>query len=87
MPNKKVTVEGIVTPCDWDNKEFVKSVTISTNTEEEFIVDETGKGEELRGLIRQLVHVTGIVKECGQGKKMIRVKNYKVVDAFENNNL
>jgi len=78
--NGLITIRGIVTPVDWDEKGNVVATAISTHTEEEYLVINDSKGKELLNLIQEAVEVSGLVKELA-GTKIITVKhiiNWKI---------
>ena len=75
--NKSVTVMGIVVPVDWDEVGNPVVVAISTQNEQEFIIDDQNKiGKKMKGLLRQKIKVTGVLKETIQNQKKIRVRSY-----------
>jgi hypothetical protein len=55
----------------------VVAIGISTREEDEYIVDDEGKGAELKGLLRQEVEVFGEVRRRN-AKRFIKVTKYKV---------
>jgi len=56
------TLRGLVIPVAWDEKGNVMATVISTQNEEEYVVERSGKGEELFKLIRAEVEVRGVIK-------------------------
>jgi hypothetical protein len=64
---------------EWDKKGNVIAVAISTINEEEYVIDNNEKGEEMIKFIQKEVEVRGEVKEDEAGKKRIVVQNYKVI--------
>ena len=74
------TLRGLVVPVDWDDKGNVIATAISTHLEEEYLVDQNAWGEALLAFLRQRVKVSGsiIVKE--DGKKVITVKKYELLE-------
>ncbi|MCG6918210.1 MAG: hypothetical protein LJE89_11775 [Deltaproteobacteria bacterium] len=74
------TIRGLVVPVDWDDKGNVIATAISTHLEEEYLVDQNAWGEALLAFLRQRVKVSGsiIVKE--DGKKVITVKKYELLE-------
>ena len=73
-------MRGLVVPVDWDDKGNVIATAISTHLEEEYLVDQNAWGEALLAFLRQRVKVSGsiIVKE--DGKKVITVKKYELLE-------
>jgi hypothetical protein len=72
-----VTIEGIVIPVDWDEKGNMVALAVSTYLEDEYLIDQDEKGEELRAFIRQQVKVSGEVRKKG-GKKIIKVEDHNL---------
>jgi len=87
IENRKelITIRGIVTPVDWDEKGNVVATAISTHTEEEYLVINDSKGKELLNLIQEAVEVSGLVREL-VGIKITTVKhitNWKINKGHE----
>lgn len=87
IENRKrlITIRGIVTPVDWDEKGNVVATAISTHTEEEYLVINNSKAKELLNLIQEAVEVSGLVTEL-VGIKIITVKhitNWKINKSHE----
>ena len=84
MENKNIgsltTVRGLVIPVDWDDKGNVTATAISTHLEEEYLVDQDAWGEALLAFLRQRVKVSGSVVLKKDGKKVITVKKYEVLE-------
>ena len=74
------TVRGLVIPVDWDEKGNVTATAISTHLEEEFLVDQNAWGEALLAFLRQRVKVSGSVVQKEDGKKVITVNRYEVLE-------
>jgi hypothetical protein len=70
-----VTIKGVIIPVDWDRKGNVIAVAIATQDEDEYRIDERGKGKELLGFIREEIHASGEVTER-EGKKVIQIAKY-----------
>ena len=68
-----VRIQGIVVPIDWDDDGNVISVAIATHAEEEFLIRNSDKVEELKKLLRQEVEVQGEMSLDGS-QKVILVK-------------
>ena len=74
------TVRGLVIPVDWDDKGNVTATAISTHMEEEYLVDQNAWGEALMAFLRQKVKVSGSILVKEDGKKVITVKKYEVME-------
>jgi hypothetical protein len=68
---------GVIIPVEWDENGNVVVIAISTHGEEEYVIEDEGKGEELKALIRQEVEVFGEVRKR-DAKRFIKVTKYKV---------
>ena len=78
--SSRTTVRGLVIPVDWDDKGNVTATAISTHLEEEYLVDQDAWGEALLAFLRQRVKVSGSVALKKDGKKVITVKKYEVLE-------
>jgi hypothetical protein len=78
--NRTTTIKGLIIPVDWDEKGNVTSTAISTHLEEEYLVDDNARGEELIAFLRQRAKVSGFIIEKAKGKKVITVKHYEVLE-------
>ncbi len=67
-------IRGLIIPVAWDEKGNVLTVAVSTFDEDEYIVDRDKKGNQLIGLLREEVKVSG---EIGikDGVKTIKVRS------------
>jgi len=74
------TVRGLVIPVGWDDRGNVTATAISTHLEEEYLVDQDAWGEALLAFLRQRVKVSGSVVLKKDGKKVITVKKYEVLE-------
>ena len=72
-----VTIEGIVIPTNWDEKGNAIVTALFTYHEDEYLIDQDKKGEELLTFIRKQVKVSGEVRKQG-GKKIIKVNEYEL---------
>ena len=74
------TLRGLVVPVDWDDKGNVIATAISTHLEEEYLVDQDAWGEALLAFLRQRVKVSGSLGVTEDGKKVITVNKYEVLE-------
>lgn len=68
---------GVIIPVEWDENGNVAGIAISTHGEDEYVIEDEGKEEELKALIRQEVEVFGEARRR-DGKKYVKVTKYKV---------
>jgi hypothetical protein len=79
-------IAGIILPAQWDNDGNPTRISIHTNDENEYIVDYSGAGTELLNLIQKHVAVKGNLRERLDGRILIQVKSYTIIDEpFEYN--
>ena len=67
-----INIKGIIIPVNWDAKGNVIGMAIATHREEEYFIEDDGKGAKLISYLRQEVKITGILKNRG-GKKFIKI--------------
>jgi hypothetical protein len=79
---KMTMIRGVIIPMDWDEHGNVVRIAISSNDENEYLVEKGGKGSELLAFIRKEVEVGGVIKEEDH-RKVIMVKQYAVRKAEE----
>jgi hypothetical protein len=72
-------IRGLIIPVDWDEGGHVLAVAVSTFDEEEYLVEKDGKGDQLIGLLRKEVEVSGIIG-IRDGGKTITVKKYALIN-------
>ena len=75
MGDEPLTIKGIVIPVDWDKEGKVVAAAISTHDEDEYLIDNDYKGEELLHFVQEEVEVSGVAKK-NKDKKIITVQKY-----------
>ena len=75
-----ITIRGLVVPVDWDDKGNITETAVSTYLEEEYLIERNSKGEALLAFLRQKVKVIGLVKINDVGRKVVRVKEYEIIE-------
>ena len=75
-----INVKGILIPVNWDKKGNVVSVAIATDDENEYLVEDQELTVKLKGRLRQVVEVSGIVKRA-RGKNIIKIKQWRCQNA------
>ena len=78
--SRTVTVRGLLVPIALDDKGNVTATAISTHLEEEYLVNQNAWGEALLAFLRQRVKVSGSVVLKEDGKKVITVTKYEVLE-------
>jgi hypothetical protein len=74
------TLRGLILPVEWDERGAIRSIAVSTNSEEEYLVDESPLADELLAFLRLRVKVRGSMREKENGKKIITVETYEVLE-------
>jgi hypothetical protein len=74
------TLRGLILPVEWDERGTIRSIAVSTNSEEEYLVDESPLADELLAFLRLRVKVRGSMREKENGKKFITVEKYEVLE-------
>ena len=75
-----LNVKGILIPVNWDKKGNVVSVAIATDDENEYLVEDQELSVKLKGQLRQVVEVSGVVKRAS-GKNIIKIKQWRCQNA------
>jgi hypothetical protein len=73
-------VKGILIPVNWDKNGNVVSVAIAANDESEYLVEDPELAGKLKGRLRQVVEVSGVVKRAS-GKNIIKIKQWRCQNA------
>ncbi len=76
--DKLTTVRGIVIPVDWDEEGNMLAAAVSGSDEQEYMIEQDEKGEELLEFIRHEVEVDGVVRKAIKGRKTVTVKSYRL---------
>ena len=71
-----INVKGILIPVNWDKKGNVVSVAIATDDENEYLVEDQELSVKLKGQLRQVVEVSGVIKRA-RGKNIIKIKQWR----------
>jgi hypothetical protein len=84
-PSKVTKIRGVIVPTSWDEQGNVTGIAISSHDENDYLVDQKGKGSELLLHIRKEVEAAGVVRE-DQGKKIVRIRKYTLKEGIETAN-
>jgi hypothetical protein len=76
---------GVVTPAKWDENGNIIGVSIQTLDEEEYIVEFNKIGRELITCLHKRVEASGSVRERLDGKRILKITNYKMIDNYDEN--
>lgn len=75
--DKLITIRGLIMPADWDEEGNINAVAISTFEEDQYLVLNDEKGEQLLPLIRREVKITGELGQKGR-RKTIKLKTFSL---------
>jgi hypothetical protein len=84
-PSKVTKIRGVIVPTSWDEQGNVTGIAISSHDENDYLVDQKGKGPELLLHIRKEVEAAGVVRE-DEGKKIVRIRKYTLKEGIETAN-
>ena len=76
----KPKIRGLIIPERWDDNGTVLRVALHANDEKAYLVEHSRKGRELIDLIHKKVEATGKIKERLDGRILIAVKDYVLVE-------
>ena len=79
--HQRTTVDGILIPEKWDDKNNVIGVSIQAFDENEYIVKNCPDHKDLFDLIKKKVKVAGKVFERSDGKFNIEVNHFEVMES------
>ena len=77
---RPITVSGLITPMDWDDRGNITGVAISTSSEEEYRIQLDRQGEELLCFVRERVKASGFVKLDTRGRKVMMIDTYQILE-------
>ena len=78
---REMTVTGILFPSKFDRAGKVMGLVIDTPDQDDYLIENKGKGTELMAFIGSKVEVTGLLRENERGDFFLRVKNYAVLSS------
>ena len=74
------TLRGLIVPANWDERGNIIAAAISTYSEEDYLIDQNPWGDELLAFVRQKAKVSGVVRQAKDGKKVVTVKAYEILE-------
>ena len=77
--DREITIKGFITPSEWDSKDNVTEVSITTD-DDEYIVELNRVGEELFDYLYDDVEVTGTIRENGKHEKRVEISHYELLE-------
>jgi len=77
-PSHVITLNGIIVPAKWDDGGNPVVLVLSTDQEEEYVLNISAKKEEkLRKLLQQSVRISGTVDSGNDRQKRLTVTRFK----------
>lgn len=74
----QTVIEGVVTPCNWDDGGTVIGVALSARDEEEYVIHASAKGGELINLIHEHIRARGTLRTKNQ-RGVFVVREYEII--------
>jgi len=81
LKNKTITITGFVDPVDEDDSE--SGVVISTDNDEEYLVDQNKQGRRLLNLLGERIKAEGTVTRTEDGENQISITAFEVLEYEE----
>jgi len=78
--SNQITVEGVVTPWQWDGDEAVVSVAITADDGTDYIVTSPAAVRQLGRHINDRIEVNGVVDEDEDGEIVLNMEDFSVFD-------
>ncbi len=75
---KVIKVRGVVVPALWDEKGKAIAAALSTNKEEEYLIDQDATGSKIIDYIQCEVEASGVVTR-NKDKKIITISTYEII--------
>jgi hypothetical protein len=76
--SKPITVRGYISPAEMDDDDRPIAVYLTTDDDDEYLIDPYGKGDFLRDLLDEYVEVRGVLYN-DNGEYSIAVKTFRRV--------
>jgi len=80
--NKFQTIRGVISAADVDDDDRVIGVRITTDDDDEYMIDPYGKGEFLNDMVGEYVAIKGIVHN-DDGDYSLEVRKFALLDGEE----
>src|SRR3989339_506968 len=77
---KKVTINGIVAPWDWDANDDVIAVAITTNDDKDFVIRSKAAIRQLMRHMDEKVEASGAVEPSDSGELLFTMADFEVID-------
>lgn len=74
----QTVIEGVVTPCSWDDGGRVIGVALSARGEQEYAIHTSAKGGELIKLIHEHIRAKGTLRSKNQ-RGVFVVREYEII--------
>ncbi|MCK7481301.1 MAG: hypothetical protein M0C28_32030 [Candidatus Moduliflexus flocculans] len=77
------TIRGYITENPFEEESGLSAVYIETEEGEEFYIEKDEVAEELEEFLDEEVEATGSIREDHEGRSIISIKSYRIVDEEE----
>ncbi|MBN1635761.1 MAG: hypothetical protein JW920_04575 [Deltaproteobacteria bacterium] len=74
-----ISVQGIIIPADWDEHGEVITIAVSTHKEQEFLLENNRKGDELKDFVGLEMILSGFIS-TKDGKDFLHVENFSRIE-------
>jgi len=74
-----ISVQGIIIPAGWGEDGEVVAIAVSTHKEQEFLLENNRKGDELKNFVGLEMVLSGIVS-TKDGKDLLQVENFRRIE-------
>jgi hypothetical protein len=71
------TLVGIVTPCEWDENDQVREVSLCATDDEAYLIK---NGQRFLDLVQTPIRATGIVTHDTNAQRSISIQNFQMLD-------
>ena len=77
---QNIEITGVLVPAAWDADDKVTKIMVATNKENEFLIYNDDKFQEIINNLQKEVKITGkIINNYNGGKKAIKVESYIIL--------
>ena len=80
---KNITLTGILVASDWDKENNIVGLSLFTDEEEEFIIENIAEIVDFENFLEKRVEVIGDVINNENGKKYIKVCFYDKAEEYD----
>jgi hypothetical protein len=71
------TLEGIITPCSWDERDRIIEVSLSATDDEIYLIENSNR---FLDMVQQPIRAVGLVKRGKKIQRAINIKKFEILD-------